>query len=125
MTRAADALDRGGDRFRRIDLADQIDRADVDTEFERRGRDDRLELAAFELLLGGQTFGAREAPMMGHHRIGAELFLQRERDALGPSAAQREDQRRAMLANECSRARRTSPPNADGSRASPARVRAR
>ena len=83
MPRPADALNRGRDRFGRIDLADELDRADVDAEFERRGRDDRLQLAALEPLLGQQPLGAREAAMMRHHRVGAEPLLQVDRDALG------------------------------------------
>src|SRR5207253_6014402 len=38
MARAADSLDRGRDAFGRVDLTDQLDRADVDTELQRRGR---------------------------------------------------------------------------------------
>ena len=83
MPRAADALNRGRNRFGRIELADELDRADVDAEFERRGRDDRLQLAALEPLLGQQPLGAREAAVMGHHSIGAEPLLQIDRDALG------------------------------------------
>jgi hypothetical protein len=39
-------------RARRAELADELDVADVDAELERRGGDQRLELAAFEPLLG-------------------------------------------------------------------------
>ena len=52
MSRPADALQRDGDRSRRADLADEIDGADVDAELERRGGDDRLQLAGFEPLFG-------------------------------------------------------------------------
>ena len=46
MAGAADALQRNGDRSRRADLADEIDRADVDAELERCRRHHRLELSA-------------------------------------------------------------------------------
>src|SRR6185312_14193220 len=46
MTRTADTLDRGRDALGRIDLTDQIDRTDVDSEFQRRGRNQRAQLAA-------------------------------------------------------------------------------
>jgi hypothetical protein len=45
---AADALEERRDAVRRPDLADQIDVADVDAELERRGRDERLQLAALQ-----------------------------------------------------------------------------
>ena len=79
-----------------IDLANQLDRAHIDAEFERCGRDDRLQLAALEALLGVEAFLAREAAVMRHDRIGAKPLLQIDRDALGGPAAQGEDQRGAM-----------------------------
>ena len=45
VARAADALQRDRDRARRAELHDEVDRADVDAEFERRGRDDGAQLA--------------------------------------------------------------------------------
>ena len=42
---AADALHAAGDRRRRLDLDDEIDRAHVDAELERRGRDERAAAA--------------------------------------------------------------------------------
>ena len=45
---AADALQAARDRRRRLDLDDQIDRAHVDAEFERRGGDQRLKRARLE-----------------------------------------------------------------------------
>ena len=100
VSRAADSLNRGRDGFGRIELAYELDGADVDAEFERRGRDDRLQLAAFEALLGEQSLGAREAAMMRHHSVSAEPLLQIQRDPLRMSAAQRENQCRAMLTDE-------------------------
>src|SRR5580704_7540526 len=82
VPRPADALNGSRDGFRRIELADELDRADVDAEFERRGRDYRLQLATLEALLGEQPLGAREAAMMRHHCVGAEPLLQIDRDAL-------------------------------------------
>ncbi len=45
VTAAADALEPAGDRRRRLDLDDEIDRAHVDAELERRGRDKRAQVA--------------------------------------------------------------------------------
>src|SRR5271163_4102131 len=100
VPRSADALNGGRDGFGRIELADELDGADVDAEFERRGRYYRLQLAALEALLCEQPLGAREAAMMRHDSVGAEPLLQVDRDALCSSPAQRKNQRRAMLANQ-------------------------
>ena len=48
----SDALQRGRDRARRAELHDQVDRADVDAELERRGRDDGAKLAVLQAMLG-------------------------------------------------------------------------
>src|SRR6266478_2193929 len=100
MPGPADALDSGGNGLRRIKLTNEVNRADVDPELERRSRDDCFQFAALQALFGEQALGAREAAMMRHHRVGAESFLQIQRDALGGTAAQREDQGRAMLSDE-------------------------
>ena len=52
VARAPDALQERRDRARRAELADQIDIADVDAELQRGGRDQRLQLAALQPLLG-------------------------------------------------------------------------
>ena len=48
---AADALHAAGDRRRRLDLHDEIDGAHVDPELERRGGDERAELAGLQRVL--------------------------------------------------------------------------
>ena len=45
----ADALQPAGDRWRRLDLHDEVDRAHVDAELEARGRDDAAESARLEV----------------------------------------------------------------------------
>ena len=45
MAAAADPLQPAGDRRRRLDLDDEIDRPHVDAELERRSRDERAEAA--------------------------------------------------------------------------------
>ena len=47
----ADALQEGGDGTRRTDLANQVDVADVDAQFQRGGGDQYLQVPALELLL--------------------------------------------------------------------------
>ena len=69
-------------------------------ELQRRGRDQRAQLAALEPLLGRDPLGARETPVMRQHGVVAEALLQVERDPLGPAPAEREDQGRAMLPDQ-------------------------
>jgi len=51
MAGAANPLQEACDRARRTELADQIYVADIDTEFERSGRHERLQLTVLEPLL--------------------------------------------------------------------------
>src|SRR5258708_1966090 len=60
VARPADALQEAGDRARRAELTDEIDIADVDTELERGGGDQRLGLARLETLLGVEALLARQ-----------------------------------------------------------------
>ena len=48
-------LTRDPDGTRRTDLANQVDRSDIDTEFERCGRYKGTELSGFQFPLGYQT----------------------------------------------------------------------
>ena len=57
---AADALQGDGDGARRADLADQIDGADIDAEFERSGGDDGAQFAVLQALLRRRGAAVRE-----------------------------------------------------------------
>ena len=52
MTRAADPLEKTRDRARRTELADEVDVARIDAEFERGSGDKSLQLAVLKPLLG-------------------------------------------------------------------------
>ena len=65
MPGPADPLQPGGDRRRRLDLHDEVDRAHVDAEFEGRGRHDRGQPAGLELLLGDAALLARHRAVVG------------------------------------------------------------
>ena len=69
---AADALQRDGDRARRADLADQIHRADIDAQFERRRRHHRAQLAVLEPRFRFEAQSARQAAVMRQHGILAQ-----------------------------------------------------
>ena len=94
---AADALQRDRDRSRRADLADQIDRADVDAELERGGGHDRLQLAALQPLLGVEPELARQAAMMREHGVFAEPLAEMMGDPLGQPPRVDEHERGAVL----------------------------
>ena len=97
---AADALQSGCDRTRRTDLANQIDRADIDSEFERRGRDESLHFAGLQLIFRVETQLAREAAVMRGHRIFSQAFREMMRHSFREAARVYKNERRAMLPNQ-------------------------
>ena len=121
VARAADALQERGDRPRRADLADQVDVADVDAHLERRGGDDRLELARLEPLLGVEADLARQAAVMAGDRVFAEQLGQAMGHPLGQPPRVDEDQRAAVRLRSAPPAARRLRPTARSSRRPPAR----
>ena len=69
VARAADALPGHGDRARRSDLANQVHRADVDSEFQRGRGHQRPHFARLQFSLGLQPQLARQASVMRGHRV--------------------------------------------------------
>src|SRR5262249_5965745 len=100
VTRAAGALQKRRDRTGRADLADQIDRTDVDPQLERGGRDQGAQLAALQTLLGGKTVRPRQTAVMGGDPVGAETIAQLPAETLGEPPRVDEDQGRAVLPDE-------------------------
>src|SRR5262245_36406869 len=96
MARPADTLQEAADRTRRAELADEIDIADVDAEFERRGGDQRLELALFEPVLGGEALLLAEAAVMRHRLVRRQPVGEMACNALGKAAGVDEDKRRPV-----------------------------
>ena len=96
MARAADPLQEARDRARRAELADEIDVADVDAQLERRGGDQRLQLAVLQPLLGVEPLLLGQAAVMRGDRVLAQPLGQRAGDALGHAARVDEYQRGAM-----------------------------
>ena len=84
---AADALQRDGNRARRADLADQIDVADIDSQFERRRRHERAQFARFQLRFGGEPQLARQAAVVRGHRVFAEHARPDDAPRARPAAA--------------------------------------
>ena len=72
MAGAANALQKARDRAGRAELADEVDVADIDAEFERGGGDQGLELAVLEPLLGIEPLLLGEAAVMRRHVLLSE-----------------------------------------------------
>src|SRR5207245_290409 len=84
---AAHALQGRRDVARRLELDDQVDRADVDAELERGGGDQRAQLALLEAVLGLQPRAARErAVVRGHPAVG-DAIVEVAREPLGRAPA--------------------------------------
>ena len=99
VARASDPLDARGDRGRSLDLDHLIDRAHVDPELERRGRDDRGEVAGLEPLLGRASDVLRHRPVMRERDLFAGGLVQGRCEALREAPAVDEDHRRARGAD--------------------------
>ena len=97
---APDALQEGRDAARRADLADEIDRADVDTQFERGRRHQRAQLAVLEPLLQPQPPLLREAAVVAGDVLLADALRELVRDPLREPPRVDEDERRAVLRDQ-------------------------
>ena len=101
MTRAPNALQCHRNCPWRIDLADQIDIADVDTKFQRRGCDQHANLAVLQFAFRGQTHLAGQATVVGSDQLFADALAQSQGNAFRQPPRVDEHQRRAML--QCQR----------------------
>ena len=81
VPRSSNPLQGDRNRSRRTNLADQIHSSNVDTKFERCGRDHRAQFAAFQPRFGIQPQLARQASVMRKNGIRPKPFSQRMRDA--------------------------------------------
>src|SRR6266581_8786174 len=98
----ADALEQRRNRARRANLDDEVDAADVDAQLERRGGDERFELAPLQSLFGFEPLLARQAAVMARDAIAADPFREVHRETLGEAPSVHEHQRRAMLRDQLS-----------------------
>jgi hypothetical protein len=88
------------DRAWGTELANQIDIADVDAEFERSGCDKRFELAMLETMLGVAPLLLGHAAMVRGNLLGAQALGQGAGRSLGHAARVHEDQGRAMIVDQ-------------------------
>ena len=94
---AADALHGDGDGAGGADLADEVDVADVDAEFERCGGDEDFDFAVFEALLGVEAEGAGERAVVCGDVFGADAVGEFEGDFFDEAAGVDEDERGAVI----------------------------
>ncbi len=97
---AADALQERGDAARRTDLAHQLHRADVDAELERRGGDQRAQVAGAQARLDPVTPLLRQRTVVRGHDVVAEALAQLVREPLGQAARVDEHERGAVLPDQ-------------------------
>ena len=102
---ATHALQERGDAARRTELADQIDVADVDAQFQRGGGDQHLERTGLEPLFGIQPQFLRQRPVMRGDMLLAQQLAQMSSRAFGHAPGVDEHQRGRMLRHQFGDAR--------------------
>ena len=97
---AADALHGDGDGAGGVDLADEVDVADVDAELKGGGGDEDFDFAGFEALLGVEAEGAGEGAVVSGDMLDAETLGELECNFFYEAAGVDEDERAAMMVGE-------------------------
>ena len=95
-----DALEEGGDAAGRADLADQLDRADVDAELQRGRGHQGAQVAGPQPGLDPVAPILGQAAVVGGHHVVAEALAQLVGQPLGQPPGVDEDQRGAVLADQ-------------------------
>ena len=72
MLGATDSLKQGGDGARRAELANEVNRADVDSQLERCRSHKRSKVTALQAVFGIETQLGGKAAMMRRDRVRAE-----------------------------------------------------
>ena len=93
MSRPTDPLQERGNAPRRAELSDEINVANVDTQLQRCGRDQGLELPGLEPLFGAEAGLLGEATVMGGDRLLAQALRQVSGNALRKTARVHEYER--------------------------------
>ncbi len=117
VTGASDPLEPARDRLRALDLDHEVDRAHVDPELERGGRDQAWDLPRLEQLLDEEALLARERAVVRARDLLLRELVQPQGEALGEPAVVDEDDRRAVLPDELEDRRDRSTARSTGSTA--------
>ncbi len=104
MSGPPDPLQKGRNRTRRAELADEIDIADVDPKLEGGGRHQGLQFSALQPLLGGEPELLSHAAVMGGDVALAEAVGELAGDAFGHAPGVDEHQGRAVLLDQVGQA---------------------
>ena len=94
------ALQSDRNRARRANLANQINRPDINSQFQRSRRHQRANFPGLEFSLDRQPPLARQTAVMRRDRVLSENRREMMADALGQSPRVHKNQSRAMLLNE-------------------------
>src|SRR5213079_2200106 len=97
VSRSADPLQATCDRLRRLDLDDEVDRAHVDAELERRRGDEARDLALLEQLLDLDPLFARQRSMVRAGDLPLREVVQAKGEAFRKTPVVDEHDRRAVL----------------------------
>ncbi len=100
MAGTPDPLQEHGDGPRRAKLADQVDIADINTQFQGCGRDQGLEFAPFESLFRIQTVLLCQAAVVRGNIFFTDPFRQGAGRPLGQAPGIDEDQRSPVLTDQ-------------------------
>src|SRR5262249_45336107 len=82
VPRAANALQSAGNGARRANLANQVDAADINSQFERSSCDERTDFSRLQFFFGSEAQLARQAAVMGSNSIFPQPFAEVMRHAL-------------------------------------------
>ena len=97
---ATDALQQRGDGARRAELANEINRTDIDPQLQRSRGDERFQFAALQSIFRIEPQFRGKTSVMRCDSIGAEQFAQMMRHAFGHSARVHENQSGPMRLNQ-------------------------
>ncbi len=110
------ALEPARDGLRALDLDDEVHRAHVDPELERRGGDEARDLPRLQQLLHLHALLPRERPVVRPGQLFLRELVQAKRETLGEPAVVDEDDRRPVLAHEVEDRRVDRGPDGAGAR---------
>ena len=94
---APDALESARDRGRRLDLTDEIDRPHVDSQLERRGRDERRQTPGLQVGLDLVAILLGDAPVVSADDATTRQPIHLRRDSFHRTPVVGEDQCRGVL----------------------------
>src|SRR5204863_4709853 len=97
VTRASNALQSNREGARRADLADQVYRANVDTQFKRSRGNKSAHFSGFQFLFGSYPQLARQASVVCGYRVSSQALSQMMRHTFRQAARVHKDQCGAML----------------------------